>query len=78
VYSGHATFADLMVVLDLFDPTFVAQIRQYSHQGVIVDVNVVQYDRMVDVAGFLDELFHQSLFPLVLSVLHSWTGGQML
>jgi hypothetical protein len=57
---------------DLFDPTLVAQVGQYPHERVIVDIDVVQYDRVVNLAaGFLDELFYHDLFLLVLSVLHS-------
>jgi hypothetical protein len=56
---------------DLFDPPFVAQVGQYPHEGVIVDVDVVEYDRVVDLARFLDELVHHRLFLLVLPFLHS-------
>jgi hypothetical protein len=57
--------------LDLFDPPFVPQFRQYPHERVIVNIDIVQYDRVVDLARFLDKLFHHGLLLLVLPVLHS-------
>lgn len=56
---------------DLTDPAFVSQFGQHPHERVVVDVNVVEDDRVVDLAGFPDELFDHDLFLLVLSVLHS-------
>ncbi len=57
--------------LDLFDPPFATQVGKYYHESVIVDIDVVQYDRMVDLSRFLDELFNDGLFLLVLPVLHT-------
>jgi len=57
--------------LDLIDPAFVAELRQYPHERIVVDVDTVEYDRMVDLARFLDKLFYHGLFLLVFSVLHS-------
>jgi hypothetical protein len=57
---------------DLFDPTFVAEIGKYLHESVIVDVNIVENYRVVDLAaGFLDEFFHHDFLFLVLSILHT-------
>lgn len=58
-------------VLNLIDPPFVAELEQYSHERIVVDVDTVEDDRMVDLARFLDELFYHRLFLLVFSVLHS-------
>jgi hypothetical protein len=57
--------------LNLFYPPFVPQFGQYPHESVIVHVDVVKYDRVVDLARFLDEFFHHDLLLLILPVLHS-------
>jgi hypothetical protein len=57
--------------LNLFDPTFVAQIGQYSHERVIVDIDIAKDDRMIYLAGLFYEFLYQGLLFLILSVLHT-------
>lgn len=64
--------------LELFYPPFVAELGQYPHERVIVDVDIVQYDRVVDLAELLDEFFHRDLLPLILPILHSKTDVRIL
>ena len=52
----------------LFDPSFISQIREYSHESIIVDIDVIQNDRMVNLAKFLDEFLYGMLFSLIFSV----------
>jgi hypothetical protein len=52
----------------LFDPSFVSQIREYSHESIIVNIYVIQNDRMVNLAKFLDEFLYGMLFSLIFSV----------
>jgi hypothetical protein len=58
----------LLQLNKLFDPTFVSQVRQYPHKSIIVNIDVVQYDRMVNLAEFLDEFLYYMLFSLIFSV----------
>jgi hypothetical protein len=52
----------------LFYPSFISQIREYSHESIIVDIDVIQNDRMVNLAKFLDEFLYGMLFSLIFSV----------
>jgi hypothetical protein len=62
---------DTSTCLDLFDPPFVPQVGQYLQKRVIVNVDVVENDGMVDLAGLFDELVYHGFFLLVLPVLHT-------
>ena len=53
---------------NLFNASFLSQIREYSHQSIIVNINIVQYYRMVDFAKFLDEFLHSMFFSLIFPV----------
>jgi hypothetical protein len=52
----------------LFYPSFISQIRENSHESIIVDIDVIQNDRMVNLAKFLDEFLYRMLFSLIFSV----------
>jgi hypothetical protein len=57
--------------LNLCDPPFFSQIRQYPHKSIIVNIDVIQYDRMVNLVEFLDEFLYGMLFSLVFSIQHN-------
>ena len=62
----------------LFDPSFISQIREYSHESIIVDIDVIQNDRMVNLAKFLDEFLYGMLFSLIFSVQHNRSDQAVL
>jgi hypothetical protein len=67
-----------IIIIFLFDTSFVSQIREYFHKCIIVNVNIVQYNRMVDLAKFLDEFLYGMLFSLISSVLHNKADHEIL
>lgn len=57
--------------VNLFDSPFISQIREYPHESFIININIVQNERMVNPAKFLDEFLHRGLFSLIFPVYHN-------
>jgi hypothetical protein len=63
---------------NLFDSPFISQIREYSHESIIIDINIVQNERMVNLAKFLDEFLYCVFFSLIFPVYHDNTDYRIV
>ena len=63
---------------NLFDSPLISQIREYSHESIIIDINIVQNERMVNLAKFLDEFLYCVLFSLIFPVYHNNTDYEIV